>query len=135
MKKIKYEKFVKHYNENTFWKKIKKIASKVGVNVMYMVLLLYYTLQSKELPQKSKALIVGAIGYFLFPFDAVSDLIPMVGYTDDIAALLFALTQVAFYITPEVRFRAKEKLAIWFGEYDEAVLAEVDDKIKKEETS
>lgn len=133
MKKIKYEKYVKHYNENTFWKKIKKIASKVGVNAVYMVLLLYYTLQSKELPPKNKALIVGAIGYFLFPFDAVSDFIPVVGYSDDIAALFFALTQVAFYITPDVRFRAKEKLAIWFGEYDEAVLAEVDDKIEKEQ--
>ena len=44
----------------------------------------------------------------------------MAGYTDDLAALLWAFYAVAKNVTPEIESRAKQKLHEWFGDYDEA---------------
>jgi uncharacterized membrane protein YkvA (DUF1232 family) len=57
----------------------------------------------------------GALGYFIFPLDAVPDLAPLIGYTDDLTVMAAALATVAFYITPEVKAQAHEKLDHWFG--------------------
>ena len=42
----------------------------------------------------------------------------MVGYTDDLAALMWALYSVAKNVTPEVKIMAREKLGEWFKDYD-----------------
>jgi len=73
--------------------------------------------------------IIGAIGYFIFPFDLITDFIPFGGYSDDLAALMFAIAQVAYHITPDIRFKAKDKLGEWFSHYDEAEIADIDEKI------
>jgi uncharacterized membrane protein YkvA (DUF1232 family) len=106
----------KHYSEDKFWEKLKRYAKKAGSSVVYAVLLLYYTLQKPEVPTKAKATIIGALGYFIFPFDLIPDVMVGVGYTDDLGALGIALFQVAIYIDNEIKQKAKEKLIEWFGE-------------------
>lgn len=106
----------KHYSEDGLWNKIKKYSKKAGSSAVYAVLLLYYVLQKKEVPMKSKAIVIGALGYFILPFDWIPDVIAGVGYTDDIGALLAALWQVSMYIDDNVKNQAKEKLKDWFGE-------------------
>ena len=119
---VKYE---KHYSEDGLWKKIGKVAKKAGLKTVYMVLLLYYVLISDSTPKKYKAMIIGALGYFILPLDAIPDIIPAVGYTDDVAALAGAILAVAKCISPEIEAQAKAKLQEWFGEYDEAEIADV----------
>ena len=63
-----------------------------------------------------KSKIYGALGYFILPTDLVVDFLPIVGYSDDLAALMIALHAVATNITPEIKAQAKAKLAKWFGE-------------------
>ena len=46
----------------------------------------------------------------------VADLIPAIGFTDDIAFLTYAISNAQEYITPEVRNRAKEKLGQWISD-------------------
>ena len=42
----------------------------------------------------------------------------MAGYTDDLAALLWAFYAVAKNVTPEIEAQAKKKIHDWFGDYD-----------------
>ena len=42
-----YDKYQKNYSESEFWIKLKKVARKAGVKVVYAALLLYYTIPNK----------------------------------------------------------------------------------------
>jgi uncharacterized membrane protein YkvA (DUF1232 family) len=110
------EKYQENYSESGLQRKIKSVARWAGAKVMYAVLLLYYVLQSPTISKADKGKIYGALGYFILPTDLVVDFLPIVGYSDDLAALMIALHAVASNITPEVKTQAKAKLSKWFGE-------------------
>ena len=59
---------------------------------------------------------VAALGYFIFPADAIPDITPVVGYADDLGVLAAALAAIAAHVTPEAKRRASEQLKILFGE-------------------
>ncbi len=121
------EEMQKHYSEKKFWAKLKRFAVKAGHSVVYTALLLFYTLQKPELPTKAKVTILAALGYFIFPFDLIPDIAAGVGFTDDLGALGVALFQVAVHVDEEVKGKAREKLAGWFGE--DVDTSEVDKKL------
>lgn len=106
--------FTKEYTEDGLWGKIKIFAKVAGTEVIEKVLQLYYALQSPETPIWAKSVIIGALGYFISPLDAIPDIIPVVGYTDDLGVLAAAVTTVATYITDDIKAKAKIKLAEWF---------------------
>ena len=111
-----------HYEENAFWEKLKKFGRKAGFQVCYAALLLYYVLRSPDTSSKDRAKILGALGYFLLPIDLIPDFIPIAGYTDDLAALVWGVYCVIKGITPEVKAQAAVKLHEWFGNFDEKEL-------------
>lgn len=113
------EKYQDRYNEQDFAAKITKAAKKAGIKVIYLALLLYYVLKSPKVKMADKGKIWGALGYFILPIDFIPDFIPVAGYTDDLAALLWAFYAVAKNVTPEIETQAKKKLHDWFGDYDE----------------
>ncbi len=117
----------KHYSENGLWEKIKKYSKKAGSSAVYAVLLLYYVLQKKEVPKKSKAVILGALGYFILPLDFIPDIAAGIGFTDDIGALVAALWQVSMYIDADVKQQARDRLKSWFGDHVDT--SEIDDKL------
>lgn len=116
---VNFEQYEQHYNEDSFWEKIKKYSKKAGKKVILVAMKLYYALQSDATPPWAKAVIVGALGYFVLPADLISDFIPAVGFSDDMAAMSAALLTVAHNITPEVEEKAKKKLQDWFGEEEQ----------------
>ena len=94
-----------------------------GIKVVYAALVLYYLSRSNEVPMSAKLKIYGALGYFILPTDAIPDVVVALGYTDDLAALAWALYSMAKYITPEIKQQAEEKLQQWFGKFDPAEIA------------
>ncbi|PEO50494.1 hypothetical protein CN563_02685 [Bacillus sp. AFS026049] len=50
---------------------MKKFGKKAGVKVVYVALLLFYTLQKPTTPVWAKTVIVGALGYFILPIDLI----------------------------------------------------------------
>lgn len=123
MKEIEnLEGYKSHYSESKLMDKIRKFASSAGQKVVYAALLCFYVLKSDEVPLSEKAKIYGALGYFILPIDLIPDVIPVVGYSDDLTALLFALKSVKDNITPAIIRQAKDKLCVWFGEIDEKEL-------------
>lgn len=104
-----------HYSDEKFWDKLKNQALKAGHKVVSKALELYYAGTAKETPLWAKTLIFGALGYFILPIDAIPDMIPVAGFTDDLTMLLGAITSVGAHMTPEHRAKAEETLQKWFG--------------------
>ena len=109
--------------------KLKKYAVKIGVKLVYVALLLYYTLQKENVPLKAKAIIIGSLGYFIAPLDIIPDLLPLLGYSDDFGVLLMALATVAMYIDNEVKNKAQLKLRSWFGTINEREISKIHAKL------
>lgn len=121
-----FKKYGDIFSENSLLSKIKQYFRDAGIKVVYSALLLYYAFTRKETPLWAKNIIIGVLGYFISPIDALPDLTPIIGYTDDLGVLSFGLVTLACYINTEVRGKARAKLRDWFGEYDEKELEEVD---------
>ena len=104
-----------NYDDAGFQKKLTGAARVAGREVVEKALVLYYVLGDPATPTRARNVIVGALGYFILPTDAIPDLLPGIGYTDDLGALVLALGIVAAHIRPEHLRKAKEKAGGWFG--------------------
>ena len=124
-------KYEKQHNEESFWKKIKKVGSKIGVTPIYLAFLLYHSIRSKSIPVVNKAPIVGALGYFISLIDIVPDVTPLVGYCDDVSVIVGALALIATQITEEIREEAKESAQRIFPDITDEEFSVIDNMYKK----
>jgi len=99
---------------SNFFKKLKYFSQKAGIRIGYASLLMYYAYSRRETPLWAKNIILGSIAYFISPIDAVPDLTPFLGYTDDWGILSFGLVTIAAYIDDEVRGKARLRLMEFF---------------------
>ena len=104
-------KYADNYSEENLLHKISKFGAHIGLELLYKVAQLWCVLQKPEVPAKDKALIMGALGYLISPLDFIPDLTPVLGYSDDLVAITFALLKVQGYIDDEVKAEAKALLA------------------------
>jgi uncharacterized membrane protein YkvA (DUF1232 family) len=91
-----------------FWRKLKRVAVKLPF--AEDLLAAYYCAFDKETPRHVQAALLGAIAYFILPFDFVPDMLPVLGFTDDAAVLATALRLVASHITDDHRQAARAAL-------------------------
>ena len=103
------------FTNGEFLEKMAKIAKRAGAKLVYIALVLYYTLQSDKVSIKDKAIIVGALGYLVSPLDVIPDAIPIVGLGDDLAVLLYVIGKIGD-VSEEIKEKAKSKLTKWFDE-------------------
>ena len=101
------ETYHKHFDKNVALKllvklrkstrnKPKLIAGTTGAIVTALGSLIS-ALDNPTTPNHMKALIIGAIGYIIFPLDLIPDITPLVGYTDDLASVAGIVAGVAAY--------------------------------------
>ena len=131
VKEFEDKKYKDEYSEDKFMEKVKRVFLKAGKLVVYAAFLLFYALKDPNIPMKAKATIIAALGYFIAPFDVIADVIPVVGFGDDFAAIMAAIGVIAIYITPETKEKAKEKTREIFGHVNEEDFIIVDEKIDK----
>lgn len=93
-----------------FWRKLTAVAARIPF--AEDLLAAYYCAFDRATPLGVKATLVGAIAYFVLPVDAIPDVMPILGFTDDAAVLTTALRLVASHVTPEHRTLAQEKLRV-----------------------
>jgi len=91
-----------------FWSKLKRVAAKLPF--AEDLLAAYYCAFDRQTPRHVQAALLGAIAYFILPFDFIPDMLPVLGFTDDAAVLATALRMVASHITPEHRDAARAAL-------------------------
>ena len=92
-----------------FWRTAKKAARQVPF--MEDVVAAYYCALDKETPLKVKAILLGALAYFVLPVDAVPDIVAGIGFTDDVAVLTAVITAVRAHITPAHKLAAQKAIA------------------------
>lgn len=102
--------FSESYSDDNFWNKVTTFAQSAGVEVIYRAFQLYYAAHGPNTPVWAKATIYGALGYFISPIDAIPDLVPVVGYSDDLGVLALSVATCAAYITPEIKTQAKQAM-------------------------
>ena len=109
------QKYEQHYNDSSFLDKVTKYGKLIGITALYKAVQLWFVLQKPDVPAGTKAVIMGALGYLIAPLDFLPDLLPVLGYTDDIVAITFALIKVQGYIDEEVERKSKKLLIKIFG--------------------
>ena len=91
-----------------FWPKLKRFAARLPF--VEDLLAAYYCALDRDTPLQVKAALFGALAYFVLPFDAIPDVLPMLGFADDAAVLATALRLVASHMRPEHRDAAKRAM-------------------------
>ena len=103
------------FNDEKFWNKVTLYAATAGFEVIQKALWLYYTAQKPDIPKWARRTIYGALFYFVNPFDALADIVPFFGFSDDLAMLALAVSTLAFYIDDEVKQKTDAKIDEWFS--------------------
>lgn len=95
----------------SFWTKIKATVGVVPFADQFVAI--WYCAMDPRTPTKVKAILLGALAYFVLPFDIIPDVIVGLGYGDDLAVLVGAVRAVWPHITEEHRSRARDTIRSW----------------------
>ncbi|EOX4903406.1 YkvA family protein [Vibrio sp. 665] len=98
-------------DEKTFWRKMKGSVKKAGEEIAVMGIKSWLAMADSNTSVRHKAILGGALAYFVLPTDMVPDVLAGVGFTDDMAALTLAANSVGNAITDEHEEQAREKLS------------------------
>jgi len=84
-----------------------KLAKHGARKILTSALTLYHCMKDGETPAWAKSVIVGALGYLVFPMDFIPDAILGAGFTDDWSIILGAIATVAVHIKGEHKLAAE----------------------------
>ncbi len=79
----------KEYVEENFWAKLEKVGTKLSF--LKDIKALFNYMLNSNVPWFRKAVVVGALIYFISPIDSVPDFIPFAGYLDDLGVVTTVL--------------------------------------------
>ena len=91
-----------------FWPKVRRVLARLPF--VGELLAAYFAATDTATPAYVKAVLMGALAYFVLPLDMVPDFIAGFGFTDDATVLLAALRTVKGHITDAHRQRAQQAL-------------------------
>ena len=91
-----------------FWRAIKREAA--SIPFLQDVLTAHYCIFDRRTPLYVKAVLAGAIAYFILPNHLVPKNLPLIGLADDAAVIAMAMKAVASHIKPEHREAARRVL-------------------------
>lgn len=92
-----------------FWPTVKKALRYIPF--IEEVVAAYYAMLDPRTPAKPRLILIGALAYFVTPFDIVPDILLGLGFVDDISILMAALAAVRSSIRDEHREAARRALA------------------------
>lgn len=70
------------------------------------VVAMYFCMLDPATPVWVKGTVAAALAYFVLPFDAIPDVLPIVGLSDDASVLAAAFAAVSAHVTVDHRHRA-----------------------------
>jgi len=92
-----------------FMARLKRVAKRIPF--AGDLLAAWFCARDPATPRRVRMTLLAALGYFVLPIDALPDIMPLLGFTDDAAVIAAAIAAVAGSITPEHRERARKALA------------------------
>jgi uncharacterized membrane protein YkvA (DUF1232 family) len=108
---VRLERYRKYYNDSALWEKLNAMPRSTVITILEKVLLLRELLFDKGTPYWVKAIIIGVLGYVIFPFDLYFDFIPIVGFLDDISVVGLVLGNLENLVTDEMKTRVEIRMA------------------------
>ncbi len=94
---------------NKFWGTLRRAVRVVPFSEELVAA--YYCALDPRTPHRVRAILLGALAYFVLPVDAVPDFVAGIGFTDDVTILLAAISTVRAHILPRHRDAARDALA------------------------
>jgi uncharacterized membrane protein YkvA (DUF1232 family) len=95
-----------------FWPKIRATLGKVPFTQDAVAA--FYCATDRSTPAYVRAVLLGALAYFVMPIDLIPDFIAGLGFTDDAAVFMAAFSAVRKHLTP--KHRSKAQLYLTGGE-------------------
>jgi uncharacterized membrane protein YkvA (DUF1232 family) len=95
-------------DERRFWAKLRRVLAQIPFAEDLVAS--YYCALDRDTPTRVRAVLFGAIAYFILPADAVPDLFVGLGFTDDAAVLAAAIATVSRHLQPRHRAQARARL-------------------------
>jgi len=92
-----------------FWRKLRRVGGYIPFAEDAVAA--YYCAFDRATPLRVRASIMGALAYFVIPADAMPDILPVLGFTDDAAVIAATLQLLAAYVLPEHREAARRALS------------------------
>jgi uncharacterized membrane protein YkvA (DUF1232 family) len=100
--------------EKAFWQKLRRHAR--NLPFVDQLLAAYYCAVDPATPLRARAVLYGAIAYFILPVDLIPDWIVGLGFTDDAAVLAAAVRSILPHISDRHRDRARRAIERLAGE-------------------
>jgi uncharacterized membrane protein YkvA (DUF1232 family) len=94
--------------QSEFWSAVKRAANRIPF--MEEVVAAYFCAMDPDTPLRVRGILLGALAYFILPFDMVPDFLLFVGFGDDIAVLTAAFAAVQGEIKDAHRQAARDAL-------------------------
>lgn len=102
----------KYYSSGKLADKVKSITTGSADGIIRVVVTLFVLLQQSSTPVWVKATIVGALGYFICPFDLVPDFLPL-GLADDLLVVTTTLRFLYMYINEVTALEVEDLMSLW----------------------
>lgn len=93
---------------NRFWPTMKRAMRQLPFT--RDVVAAYYCALDPNTPMRTRGILLGALAYFVLPFDFVPDFFAVVGFSDDIAVLTAAFAAIAGQIKDDHYIKADDAL-------------------------
>lgn len=91
-----------------FWPKMRRVATHIPF--AKQAIAAWYATQDPETPFRAKAVLLGALAYFVMPVDAIPDVFAVVGFSDDAAVIAAVLATFGASIKDRHYDKAKDTL-------------------------
>jgi uncharacterized membrane protein YkvA (DUF1232 family) len=92
-----------------FWPKFKRFAAQLPFAEDLVAA--YFCALDRNTPRSVHVALIGALAYFVLPFDFIPDMLPLIGFADDAAVLATAIRLVSTHIGPQHREAAQRIIA------------------------
>jgi uncharacterized membrane protein YkvA (DUF1232 family) len=91
-----------------FWAKLRRAMG--SIDFAHEAVAAWYCATDPKTPLRVKAILIGALAYFILPIDVIPDVIAGLGFTDDAAVFWAAWKAVSSHIEERHRTRATAAL-------------------------
>lgn len=95
-------------DERRFWRKVRRVAARIPF--AEDLLAAYFCAVDRHTPAYVRAVLCGALAYFVLPADMIPDVLAPLGFTDDASVIAAALAAVGAHLQPYHRAAARDRL-------------------------
>ena len=95
-------------DEKRFWAKLKGVLTRIPF--AEDVVAAYHCAMDRDTPGYVRAVLFGALAYFVLPTDMVPDMLAGLGFTDDASVIAAAIAAVGRHLQPKHREAACQSL-------------------------